>query len=141
MCVIVIADVTIRMAALALDDSLRCLRRRPGRATQSDGHPSPARRGSGLGKWDWRETDTVRPNDTIRRIANGTKPTLTVYLPPREIATGTAMVISARRRIRYRSAGAAKFRPQTERVRFATIVLKYHVRRLGDPAGKHSVRI
>ena len=97
----------------------------------------------GSEKWDWQETDVVGPNDTIRRVGNVTRPTLTVYLPPKDIATGTAMVICPGGGfviLAVDHEGHEVARKLNE-LGVAAIVLKYRVRRSGDDAGKDPASI
>lgn len=47
----------------------------------------------GSESWDWAETAVVGPNDTILRIGNVTRPTLTVFRPEAAKANGTGIVI------------------------------------------------
>lgn len=47
----------------------------------------------GTESWTQTESEEVSPKDSIRRVSNVTRPTLTVYLPDAASATGTAMVI------------------------------------------------
>lgn len=52
-------------------------------------YPGPA---PGSESWDWPETEPTS-TDGIRRIANVTRPSITVYLPDNDKATGTGMVV------------------------------------------------
>jgi acetyl esterase/lipase len=90
--------------------------------------------------WDWQEDESVGPNDTIRRVRNVVKPTLTVYLPPKAIATGTAMVICPGGgfvilAVDHEGHEVARW---LNSLGVAAVVLKYRVRRTGDPGDKDS---
>lgn len=43
--------------------------------------------------WNYEETETIGPKDTIRRIGNVTRPVLLAYLPDASLANGTAVIV------------------------------------------------
>ena len=47
----------------------------------------------GTESWNWTETE-LESNDSIRRIANVTQPTLTIYRPAKDKANGTGLVVA-----------------------------------------------
>jgi acetyl esterase/lipase len=87
--------------------------------------------------WDWPET-VLPSNDGIRRIANVTKPTLTVFLPDKAKATGTGIVVCPGGGFRilawnHEGEDVARF---LNDLGVAAFVLKYRVMRTGDPGEK-----
>lgn len=87
----------------------------------------------GSESWDWPETEQPRKDD-IRRLANIVKPTLTVYLPEKSKANGTAVVVAPGGgfmilAINHEGYEVAEWLNQQG---VAAIVLKYRVMRTGD---------
>ncbi|MCC6262891.1 MAG: alpha/beta hydrolase [Bryobacterales bacterium] len=88
----------------------------------------------GTESWDWPET-MQPPTDGIARVANVTKPTLTVYAPEKSRANGTAVVVAPGGGFRI----LAIEHEGTEvaewlRARGVTVfLLKYRLMRTGDP--------
>ncbi len=87
--------------------------------------------------WNWPETEQPS-SDGIRRIANVTKPTVTVYLPDKAKATGTGMVICPGGGFRilawnHEGEDVARF---LNELGVAAFVLKYRVMRTGDEGEK-----
>jgi acetyl esterase/lipase len=84
--------------------------------------------------WNWPETSAVGPNDTILRIGNVTKPTVTVYLPDPAKATGTGMVIcpgGGFRILAFNHEGT-EVAEYLNSIGVAAFIVKYRVMRSGD---------
>ena len=97
-------------------------------------YPGPA---PGSENWTWPETEQAS-TDGIRRIANVTRPTLTVYLPEESKATGTGIVVCPGGGFRILAIGhegedVARF---LNGLGVAAFVLKYRVMRTGDEGEK-----
>lgn len=87
--------------------------------------------------WNWPETEQPA-TDGIRRIANISKPSLTVFLPDKAKATGTGMVICPGGGFRilawnHEGEDVARF---LNDLGVAAFVLKYRVMRTGDDGEK-----
>jgi acetyl esterase/lipase len=92
----------------------------------------------GSENWNWPETSTVGPNDTILRIGNITKPALTVYLPDPAKANGTAMVVcpgGGFRILAYNHEGT-EVAEYLNSLGVTVFLLKYRVMRTGDAGEK-----
>lgn len=92
----------------------------------------------GSESWNWPETSTVGPKDTILRIGNVTKPTLTVFLPDPAKATGTGIVIcpgGGWRILAFNHEGT-EVAEYLNSLGVAAFVLKYRVARTGDEGEK-----
>ena len=92
----------------------------------------------GAENWNWQETETIGPKDTIRRIGNVTRPTLTVYLPEPGVANGTGIVVAPGGGFRilaidYEGHDVARWLVARG---VAAFVLKYRVMRTGEPEDK-----
>lgn len=96
--------------------------------------PGPAPGSEG---WTQQERETVGPKDTIRRVSNVTRPTLTVYLPPKG-ANGTGVVVCPGGGFRilaidYEGHDVARW---LNSLGVTAFVLKYRVMRTDDAAEK-----
>ncbi len=92
----------------------------------------------GSEKWEWAETMTFGPSDTILRIGNVTKPTLTVFLPDKAKANGTGVVIcpgGGWRILAFNHEGT-EVAEWLNSMGVAAFVLKYRVARTGDEGEK-----
>lgn len=92
----------------------------------------------GSESWDWPETAVVGPKDTILRIGNVTKPTLTVYLPEKGKGNGTGVVIcpgGGFRILAFNHEGT-EVAEWLNSLGVAAFVLKYRVARTGDEGEK-----
>lgn len=91
----------------------------------------------GSESWNWPETEQPS-KDAIRRLANITKPTLTVYQPDKSKANGTAVVVAPGGgfvilAINHEGEDVAKWLNEQGVTAF---VLKYRVARTGDEGSK-----
>lgn len=88
----------------------------------------------GTESWNWQESEQP-PTDGIRRVANVTKPTLTVYLPEKGKANGTGVVVAPGGGFRI----LAIEHEGTDVARWlnakgvTVFLLKYRLMRTGDP--------
>lgn len=92
----------------------------------------------GSESWNWPETSTVGPKDTILRIGNVTQPALTVFLPDPAKATGTGVVIcpgGGWRILAFNHEGT-EVAEYLNSLGVAAFVLKYRVMRTGDEGEK-----
>ena len=92
----------------------------------------------GSESWNWSETSTVGPKDTILRIGNVTQPALTVFLPDPAKATGTGVVIcpgGGWRILAFNHEGT-EVAEYLNSLGVAAFVLKYRVMRTGDEGEK-----
>lgn len=89
--------------------------------------------------WPQKEDESVGPNDTIRRVRNVTRPTLTVYLPERSRANGTAVVICPGGGFRILAVDheGHEVARWLNSLGVAAFVLKYRVMRTGDADEKN----
>jgi acetyl esterase/lipase len=93
--------------------------------------------------WNYEETDTVGPKDTIRRIGNVARPTLLAYLPDAAIANGTAVVVCPGGGFRilaidHEGHDVARW---LNSMGVAAFVLKYRVMRTGDSDEKDPAKM
>lgn len=92
----------------------------------------------GSESWNWPETSAVGPKDTILRIGNVTRPTLTVFLPDPAKANGTGVVIcpgGGFRILAFNHEGT-EVAEYLNSLGVAAFVLKYRVMRTGDEGEK-----
>lgn len=92
----------------------------------------------GTESWTQVESEEVSPKDSIRRVSNVTRPTLTVYLPDAASATGTGIVICPGGGFRilavdHEGHDVARW---LNGLGVAAFVLKYRVMRTGDAEEK-----
>ena len=91
----------------------------------------------GSESWDWAETSSMGPQDGILRIANVTRPTVSVFLPPKDRATGAGIVIvpgGGFRILAFNHEGT-EVAEWLNSLGVAAFLLKYRVMRTGDPEG------
>jgi len=94
--------------------------------------PGPA---PGSEDWNYPERVTLQPPDSTRRIANVTRPTLTVFLPEPSLSNGAAIVIcpgGGFRWLSFDNEGTVLAR-WLNSLGIAAFVLKYRLMRTGDP--------
>jgi acetyl esterase/lipase len=93
--------------------------------------------------WNYEETETIGPNDTMRRIGNVTRPTLRAFLPDASIATGTAIVVCPGGAFRilaidHEGLDVARW---LNSIGVAAFVLKYRLIRTGDAGAKDPAKM
>ena len=88
--------------------------------------------------WSYPETDTVGPQDTVRRIGNVTRPTLLAYLPDASSANGTAVIVCPGGGFRYLAFDyeGTDVAAWLNSMGVAAFVLKYRLVRTGDEGEK-----
>src|SRR5437868_7339234 len=88
----------------------------------------------GSENWNYDERETIGPKDTVRRITNVTRPTLTAFLPDPSKATGTAVIICPGGGFRLLSIDneGMDVARWLNSVGVTAFVLKYRVMRTGD---------
>jgi acetyl esterase/lipase len=92
----------------------------------------------GSESWNWPETDTVGPQDSVRRITNVTRPSMLAYLPDPASATGAAVIVCPGGAFRflafdYEGTDVAQW---LNSLGVAAFVLKYRLMRTGDEGEK-----
>jgi acetyl esterase/lipase len=88
--------------------------------------------------WSYPETDTVGPQDTVRRIGNITRASLLAYLPEASSANGTAVIVCPGGGFRYLAFDyeGTDVAAWLNSIGVAAFVLKYRVARTGDAGEK-----
>jgi acetyl esterase/lipase len=88
--------------------------------------------------WSYAETDTVGPQDTVRRIGNVTRPTLLAYLPDASSANGTAVIVCPGGGFRYLAFDyeGTDVAAWLNSMGVAAFVLKYRLARTGEEGEK-----
>lgn len=92
----------------------------------------------GTEAWNWRETASMGPQDGILRVANVTRPTVSVFLPERGHATGAGVLIvpgGGFRILAFNHEGT-EVAQWLNSLGVAAFLLKYRVMRTDDLAGK-----
>lgn len=92
----------------------------------------------GTEAWNWRETASIGPQDGILRLANVTRPTVSVFLPERGHATGAGVLIvpgGGFRILAFNHEGT-EVAQWLNSLGVAAFLLKYRVMRTDDLAGK-----
>jgi acetyl esterase/lipase len=97
----------------------------------------------GSENWNYEEQVITRPEDSVRRISNVTRPALTIYLPDPATASGTGMVICPGGGFRLLSIDneGVYLARWLNSIGVAAFVLKYRVMRTGDDAEKDAVKM
>lgn len=101
-------------------------------------HPIWPGAAPGSESWNYDETEIKNQQDGTRRVANVTRPTLTVYLPDSAAANGTAVVICPGGGFRWLSIDreGIDLAKWLNGLGVAAAVLKYRVMRTGDEGEK-----
>lgn len=88
--------------------------------------------------WNYPETDTIGPQDTVRRIGNVTHPTVLAYLPDAASANGTAVIVCPGGGFRYLALDyeGTNVAQWLNSLGVAAFVLKYRLTRVGDEGEK-----
>lgn len=87
--------------------------------------------------WDWAEQSSMDPQTGILRLANVTRPSISVFLPPREHATGAGVVVvpgGGFRILAFNHEGT-EVAEWLNSLGVAAFLLKYRVMRTDDAAG------
>jgi len=98
-------------------------------------YPGPA---PGSEAWDWKESAAMGPQDGILRLANVTRPTVSVFLPEKNRATGAAVLVvpgGGFRILAFNHEGT-EVAEWLNSLGVAAFLLKYRVMRTDDLAGK-----
>jgi acetyl esterase/lipase len=85
--------------------------------------------------WKYDETTNVGPSDGVRRVGNVTRPTLTVLLPDKATANGTAVIVCPGGGFRWLSVDneGAAVAQWLNSIGVAAFVLKYRLVHQGNP--------
>jgi len=92
----------------------------------------------GTEAWDWQETASMGPQDGILRLANVTRPTVSVFLPEKGRATGAGVLVvpgGGFRILAFNHEGT-EVAEWLNSLGVAAFLLKYRVMRTDDLAGK-----
>jgi len=88
--------------------------------------------------WEWKETAAMGPQDGILRLANVTRPTVSVFLPEKSRATGAGVLVvpgGGFRILAYNHEGT-EVAEWLNSIGVAAFLLKYRVMRTDDLAGR-----
>lgn len=91
----------------------------------------------GSERWDWRETAAMGEKDGILRLANVTRPTVSVFIPERSRATGAGVLVvpgGGFRILAFNHEGT-EVAEWLNSIGVAAFLLKYRVMRTGDAGG------
>ncbi|HZQ90513.1 MAG TPA: alpha/beta hydrolase [Terriglobales bacterium] len=89
----------------------------------------------GSESWKYDETTSVGPSDGLRRVGNVTRPTLTVFLPDKTLANGTAVIVCPGGGFRWLSVDheGAAVAQWLNSIGVTAFVLKYRLMHQGGP--------